>query len=229
MRTELGAQTYVHDLEEHLQLTLFGTGTSDPQAAVLLVRGALAGGDLARAQRLAEETKRLAAANLEDPDMAAAAIHAGGLVERDPAALERAAAGYSAPLATAWAAEDAGLAWAEHGNQAAAVARFREAYARYEAVGSADGMAQVRSRLRAEGTRLRHWAPADRPAFGWDSLTGTEQRIVDLVADGLSNRQVASQMFLSSHTVAFHLRHIFWKLDVTSRVQLARLAAQRGG
>ena len=50
---------------------------------------------------------------------------------------------------------------------------------------------------------------------------------MDLVAQGLSNRQVAGRMFLSSHTVAFHLRHVFWKLDVTSRVQLARLAAEQ--
>jgi DNA-binding NarL/FixJ family response regulator len=49
---------------------------------------------------------------------------------------------------------------------------------------------------------------------------------VELVAQGLSNRQVASQVFLSVHTVAFHLRHVFWKLDVSSRVQLARLAAE---
>ena len=45
---------------------------------------------------------------------------------------------------------------------------------------------------------------------------------------GLSNRQVANRVFLSPHTVAFHLRHIFWKLGVTSRVQLARTAAEQG-
>jgi DNA-binding NarL/FixJ family response regulator len=47
------------------------------------------------------------------------------------------------------------------------------------------------------------------------------------VAQGLSNRQVASRVFLSTHTVAFHLRHVFWKLAVTSRVQLARTAAEQ--
>jgi len=54
-----------------------------------------------------------------------------------------------------------------------------------------------------------------------------ERRIVELVAQGLSNRQVAGQVFLSVHTVAYHLWHVFWKLDVSSRVQLARLAASR--
>jgi DNA-binding CsgD family transcriptional regulator len=224
MRTELGAQAYVQDLEDHLQLNLFGSGAADPESAVLLVRGALSRGDQARAADLAEETAKLTAANPGDVDLAAATVHAAGLVGRDPIALDQAAGWYFAPLARAWAAEDAGLAWAERGNQAEAVARLREAHARYEALGATDAMARVRARLRAEGTRLRHWTPADHPALGWASLTGTEQRIADLVAQGLSNQQVADQMFLSTHTIAFHLRHIFWKLDVSSRVQLARAA-----
>jgi DNA-binding CsgD family transcriptional regulator len=83
--------------------------------------------------------------------------------------------------------------------------------------------------LRAAGVRVRHWRRADRPAFGWESLTDTERHIVDLVAQGLSNRQVANQMFLSVHTIAFHLRSVFCKLQVTSRVQLAGLAAEQAG
>ena len=47
------------------------------------------------------------------------------------------------------------------------------------------------------------------------------------MAQGLSNRQVANRVFLSTHTVAFHLRHIFWKLGITSRVHLARIAAEQ--
>jgi DNA-binding CsgD family transcriptional regulator len=47
------------------------------------------------------------------------------------------------------------------------------------------------------------------------------------VSEGLSNREVANQVFLSPHTVAFHLRHIFWKLDVGSRVQLATLVTEK--
>jgi DNA-binding CsgD family transcriptional regulator len=74
---------------------------------------------------------------------------------------------------------------------------------------------------------MRHWGRADRPAFGWASLTDTERRIADLVAQGLSNREVGGRLFLSAHTVAFHLRHIFWKLDIGSRVQLARIVAEQ--
>jgi len=141
--------------------------------------------------------------------------------------LHRAAGTYAAARAQASALEDAGKAWARHGDQGQATTVLRQAYGLYEKAGDAGDLARVRSRLRAAGTRLRHWSHADRPAFGWDSLTDTERRIAVLVAQGLSNRQVANQMFLSTHTVAFHLRHIFWKLAITSRVHLARIAAEK--
>ena len=227
MNVEPEVHSYVQDLERHLRLTLFGGGMADPEGAVLLVRGALAGGDQARAVALAKQTARLAAITPGDPDMAAAADHARGLIDQDPAALRRAAGTYAAAWAQASALEDAGKAWARHGDQGQATTVLRQAYGLYEKAGDAGDLARVRSSLRAAGTRLRHWSHADRPAFGWDSLTDTERRIAVLVAQGLSNRQVANQMFLSTHTVAFHLRHIFWKLAITSRVHLARIAAEK--
>jgi DNA-binding CsgD family transcriptional regulator len=229
MRPEANVYAYVQDLEKHLQLTLFGRGVADPEGAVLLVRGALADGDRARAVALAEQTRRLAASTPGRPDMAAAADQARGLIEQDPAALQRVAQSYATARARASALEDAGNAWAKQGDQARATTLLGQAYALYQEAGDADDLARVRSGLRAAGTQLRHWIQADRPAFGWDSLTDTERRVADLVAEGLSNRQVANRVFLSTHTVAFHLRHIFWKLGITSRVQLARLAAEQGG
>jgi DNA-binding CsgD family transcriptional regulator len=159
--------------------------------------------------------------------MLAAGAHVRGLVEDDPTALEWAALRYSTMLSRAWATEDAGVAWAEQGNREAAVARLNEAYALYERLDATESTARVRARLRAAGIRVRHWRRADRPAFGWDSLTDTERHIADLVAQGLSNRQVAHQMFLSVHTIAFHLRGVFCKLQVTSRVQLAGMVAEQ--
>jgi DNA-binding CsgD family transcriptional regulator len=227
MRPEADVYAYVQDLEKHLQLTLFGGGMADPQGAVLLVRGALADGDRDRAAALARQTQRLALITPGDADMVAAADHARGLTEQDPAALQRAAVRYTAARDRADALEDAGNAWAGHGNRDRATTLLSQAYALYEELGGADDLARVRSGLRAAGTRRCHWARADRPAFGWDSLTDTERRVADLVAQGLSNRQVANRVFLSTHTIAFHLRHIFWKLGITSRVQLARIAAEQ--
>jgi DNA-binding CsgD family transcriptional regulator len=227
MHVEPDVHSYVQDLEKHLQLTLFGGGMADPEGAVLLVRGALVDGDQARAVALAEKTQRLALITPGDPDMAAAADHARGLIHQDPAALQQVARSYAAARGRARALEDAGNASAQQGDQGQATTVLRQAYALYEELGDAGDLARVRSSLRAAGTRLRHWTHADRPAFGWDSLTGTERRIADLVAEGLSNRKVANRLFLSTHTVAFHLRHIFWKLGITSRVQLARIAAEQ--
>jgi DNA-binding CsgD family transcriptional regulator len=227
MRPGVDSYAYVRDLERHLQLTLFGSGIADPEGAVLLVRGALADGDRDRALALAKRTQRLATTTPGDPDTAAAADHTRGLIEQDPAALQRAAGRYPAARARADALEDAGDAWAGQGDRNRATTLLSQAYALYEKFGDAEDLARVRSSLRAAGTRLRHWTHADRPAFGWDSLTDTERRVADLVAQGLSNRQVANRVFLSTHTVAFHLRHIFWKLSITSRVQLARIAAEQ--
>lgn len=65
------------------------------------------------------------------------------------------------------------------------------------------------------------------PATGWSSLTANELRVVELVALGLTNREVGQQMFLSRHTIDSHLRHVFDKLGIRSRVQLARYAFEQ--
>jgi transcriptional regulator of acetoin/glycerol metabolism/DNA-binding CsgD family transcriptional regulator len=65
-------------------------------------------------------------------------------------------------------------------------------------------------------------ARRDRPALGLAALTDTERAIADLVALGLTNRQIADRVFVSRHTVDFHLRSIFRKVDVASRVELTR-------
>src|SRR5437016_4440496 len=65
-----------------------------------------------------------------------------------------------------------------------------------------------------------------RATFGWPSLTESEGGVADLVADGLTNREVANRLFLSSHTVDAHLRHIYRKLGIHSRVELTRVVAE---
>ncbi|HEY0472061.1 MAG TPA: helix-turn-helix transcriptional regulator [Kribbella sp.] len=64
---------------------------------------------------------------------------------------------------------------------------------------------------------------------GWASLSPAERRVADLVVQGLTNRQIAELSNLSRHTVDFQLRQVFRKLDVHSRVHLARLAFQHAG
>jgi DNA-binding CsgD family transcriptional regulator len=62
----------------------------------------------------------------------------------------------------------------------------------------------------------------DAPTFGWDSLTETERSVTALVSQGLTNKEAADRLFLSRHTVGFHLRSIYRKLGIRSRVDLTR-------
>jgi DNA-binding CsgD family transcriptional regulator len=64
-----------------------------------------------------------------------------------------------------------------------------------------------------------------RPSTGWESLTPTELEVVKLVAEGLPNKDIATRLFVSPRTVQSHLRHVYNKLGLTSRVQLAQEAA----
>lgn len=66
-----------------------------------------------------------------------------------------------------------------------------------------------------------------RPQTGWASLTPTEREVVRLVAAGCSNGEIAAQLFVSVSTVKTHLSHVYAKLPVQGRTDLAAQAAQR--
>lgn len=68
----------------------------------------------------------------------------------------------------------------------------------------------------------------DRPTSGWEALTHTERRVIELVVEGLTNPQIGERLFVSRRTVSTHLYRIFKKLDVASRSELAALAVRRG-
>jgi DNA-binding CsgD family transcriptional regulator len=70
-------------------------------------------------------------------------------------------------------------------------------------------------------TVSRH-ARRNRPVEGWQSLTDIERQVALEVTEGLTNAQVGQRMFLSRHTIDFHLRQIFRKLNVHSRVAMTR-------
>jgi DNA-binding CsgD family transcriptional regulator len=67
-----------------------------------------------------------------------------------------------------------------------------------------------------------------RPSVGWESLTPTELRVVGLAAAGLTNPQIAERMFIARGTVKVHLSHVFAKLGVATRAELAAQATKRG-
>ena len=66
-----------------------------------------------------------------------------------------------------------------------------------------------------------------RPSSGWESLTPTEARVVSLVAEGLTNPQIAERLFVAPGTVKVHVSHVFTKLGLSTRSELAAAAARR--
>ena len=94
----------------------------------------------------------------------------------------------------------------------------------YSDAGAAWDAGRVRSRLRAQGVHRRLVSVPDRPESGWDAMTDSELGVARLVAQGLTNREVAEKLFVSPHTVNSHLRRVFAKLDINSRVELTRVA-----
>jgi DNA-binding CsgD family transcriptional regulator len=84
---------------------------------------------------------------------------------------------------------------------------------------------EIERRLLDGGSAPARLLARDRPAFGWASLTESERFLAELIADGLTNKQAAARLILSRHTIDAHLRHIFRKLEINSRVELARVVA----
>ena len=73
---------------------------------------------------------------------------------------------------------------------------------------------------------LRGRGERKRATSGWGSLTRAELDVVKLVSEGLANKEVAARLFVSPRTVQAHLTHVYTKLGLTSRVQLAQEAAR---
>jgi DNA-binding CsgD family transcriptional regulator len=204
----------------------------DGSLAPALVRLALRAGDRARANRVVGASASLARMNPQSPVHVASADHSLGLLDSNSDALVRAADRFRDSrrlLAKASACEDAGRSLLRDQDRERATQLLTEAFELYSQVGATRDEARVRQRLRDAGIHRRPKTAVARATTGWDSLTPAELRVVGLVADGLTNRQIAEQLFLSPYTVSTHLKHVFTKLDLSSRVELARLAALHEG
>jgi DNA-binding CsgD family transcriptional regulator len=167
---------------------------AEPGAAAWFVRLAHSVGDMRFAETAVATAESLAADNPEFPTVGIGAAHARGLLDGNTAALEYIAIAteHSDPWARACAAKD---------------------FAYQSSAG-------VRTRSVGEGTAGEGLLDG-HDNFSDDNFSDTELTIARLVSEGLTNRQIATRVSLSPHTVNYYLRQIFRKLGIQSRVELA--------
>ena len=193
-----------------------------------LVRLARATGEVEIAASVASDVASLAA---RSPSASArvAADRVRGLADADGdvllGAVER-SRGLPRVVDAAGLCEEAALQLLAEGRGELAIALLDEAAGLHESMGAVGHLARIDAHLRLAGARRRRSRPA-KATHGWDSLSPKEQEVVDLVAAGLSNPEIASRLYISRRTVETHLSHVFRKLDLSNRTQLAAAVVER--
>jgi len=193
------------------------------------VRLAAQTGDLAAAQALAGQADTLATAS-EVPHRQANALYCRALLDHDAPKLMTSAERYddaSRPLLRAKALEAAAVQFVDADDREQARAAFTQAVEVYTDLGAAADISRLQAEFRAHGIRRGPHAKHRRARSGWESLTATEIKIAAFVEEGLSNPEIAARLLLSRRTVATHVSHILKKLDVNSRIDIARESARR--
>jgi DNA-binding NarL/FixJ family response regulator len=161
-----------------------------------------------------------------DRAVAAVALHTGdaNLAAERALASADAARHVGAPIEEALAATLAGRAFAAAGRRERAVAELQRAAANCERCGALRYRDDAERELGKLGHRPhRRSRPGRCDGTGIESLTERELQLARLVVDRRTNAEIATELFLSQKTVETHLRNIFRKIDVSSRVQLARV------
>ncbi|MEU7832943.1 LuxR C-terminal-related transcriptional regulator [Nonomuraea sp. NPDC049129] len=215
----LGRFAAAHD--RFAAITAAGPGAGHPtvvwRTAPDRVEAAVGAGDEARARAV------LAAYEQWSTHAATAESHAllarcRGLVESSEDAFGEALRLHTNPFEAARTALLLGERLRRTQRPGEARAHLRTAWETFERAGARPWARRAQEELRAAGESGQ--AP---PAAVFDALTPQELRIAGLVADGLSSKQIAAQLFLSPRTVEYHLYKIYPKLGIGSRTDLARL------
>jgi DNA-binding CsgD family transcriptional regulator len=208
----------------HVLSRIWADTADEPQ----IVRMALAVGDRELAESAVADANRRVELCPGVPSLAAIAAHAGGLLDSDIDELAKGVTLFERSprtLAIAAACEDLGLAHQRRGAADPAIDALTQGLVLFARAGATQDAARLRSNLRALGIR-RRVATAEKPVTGWAAMTKSELAVAELVANGLSNREIAERLYVSPHTVNTHLRHVFAKLQVHSRVDLTRLSTE---
>lgn len=194
-----------------------------------LVRLALSLGDRPRAQS-ATVTLEAVAGRSGTPHATGVALHARGMVDDDLDILlgaVDASRECARPLDRLRALESAALALDRAGRRDEAVAMLGEAIETSRGLGAVALERRLVAHLRRMGVTRGAKGPRERPVSGWDSLTPAEREVARLVGEGRTNPEIAATLYVSRRTVETHVSHIYDKLDVRGRVNLATEARAR--
>jgi len=184
-----------------------------------------------RARRAVAELERYSA-DRQVPALHRSADFAAAILDSDIVQLLKVADSYAIagrPLLEGQAREHTAEALAAAGRVREARLQLDAAQERYAQLGASWDAARADARLRAHGVRRGVHGQRRRPKSGWAALTDTEQTVAALLAEGLSNPDIAGRMFISRRTVQFHVSNILAKLGLSSRVELAALVARHTG
>ncbi len=190
---------------------------------ILMSRVASAAGDAGLRARVLHGIEVLERERPVSPVFAAVALHGRGILERDFQALLDAASALRTrrPLLYAAAAEDAGTELSRADRHPEAIQQLNAAFDSFitcEAVADARRVGRALRKLGVE----RRIVSQTRSTSGWDSLTAAELRVVNVIAEGATNREAAARLHLSQNTVKAHVRNAFAKLGIHSRIELSR-------
>ena len=132
-------------------------------------------------------------------------------------------------MEVAFACEDAGVALCKGGRGSEGVPLLDEALGVYESVGASLDVARAVGALRSAGVRRGGRSTRAAQKTGWASLTKSERDVVARAGRGLTNAEIGARLCVSGRTVETHLSHVYRKLGMTSRVELAIEVASRAG
>jgi DNA-binding CsgD family transcriptional regulator len=190
----------------------------------LLAGAAMSGQQRALADQCVAQAELFARRNPAVQTLQGIAAQTRGIVEQDVRLLQDAAAILAeAPrvMLHARARADLGHALIRSRRRRQGVVELELALSLYERLGLPLYFDEVQAALEKAGQSVPRSARSVRPKFGWGALTDTERAVARHVAAGRTNRATAEALNISIHTVNTHLRSIFAKLDLHSRVQLA--------
>jgi DNA-binding CsgD family transcriptional regulator len=164
------------------------------------------------------------------PSLAGTALQLRGAARRDLPLLRRAAgvlARSPRPLVRAGGYEDLGFELVARDRRREGAAVLDQSWNIYRESGATGPMRALQDRMRKAGFRRAQWQCAEpRPGSGWPSLTQAETRVARLIGSGYTNKAASEALGISVNTTGTHLRSVFAKLGVRSRVQLTNVMHQ---